>query len=162
MSRLLFSEASGAHPCPQPTTQSASFARDETCTVLSHLCSLTCCVLRLRLPAYSAINLGLALASAKTSMSGRKVKHLGAALLAHSHARRRAQDGNPRPTVTGCIQYTRVWSERRGGAKSGDHVDILGNRQLLDELLALASGHYEEVPEHVVSNIGEIASKIPL
>jgi len=37
----------------------------------------------------------------------------------------------------------------------------LGNLELHDMLLALASGHYEEVPEKVISNIGEIADRIP-
>ena len=37
------------------------------------------------------------------------------------------------------------YSGRRGGGKSGDHVDVLGNHQLLDILLSAAAGHYEEV-----------------
>jgi len=41
-------------------------------------------------------------------------------------------------------------------------VNILGNREMHDKLLALASGHYEEVRENIISNIGEIAEKIPV
>ncbi len=51
--------------------------------------------------------------------------------------------------------------ERRGNDKSGSHVGILGNLDLIDAVLALASGHYEEVPEKVISDIGKIANKIP-
>ena len=49
----------------------------------------------------------------------------------------------------------------RGGGKSGDHVDVLGNYGLLDILLSVAAGRYEEVEEKVVSNIDDIAAKIP-
>ena len=48
----------------------------------------------------------------------------------------------------------------RGGGKSGDHVDVLGNYGLLDILLSVAAGRYEEVEEKVVSNIDEIADKV--
>ena len=40
-------------------------------------------------------------------------------------------------------------------------MDVLGNYGLLDILLSVAAGRYEEVEENVVSNIDEIAAKIP-
>ena len=49
----------------------------------------------------------------------------------------------------------------RGGGKSGDHVDVLGNYGLLDILLSVAAGRYDEVEENIVSNIDEIADNIP-
>ena len=49
----------------------------------------------------------------------------------------------------------------RGGGKSGDHVDVLGNYGLLDILLSVAAGRYEEVEEKVITDIDEIAAKIP-
>ena len=40
-------------------------------------------------------------------------------------------------------------------------MDVLGNYGLLDILLSVAAGRYEEVEEKVVSNIDDIAAKIP-
>lgn len=45
----------------------------------------------------------------------------------------------------------------RGGPASGDHVDLLGNDELLKDVLAIASGG--EVPERVVSDIRDIAGR---
>ncbi len=61
--------------------------------------------------------------------------------------------------ICSCLPHT--FRTGRGGGKSGDHVDVLGNYGLLDILLSVAAGRYEEVEEKVVSNIDEIAAKIP-
>lgn len=53
-----------------------------------------------------------------------------------------------------------MYVDPRGGGKSGDHVDILGNYDLLDILLSVASGNYGEVEENIASEIDTIASKI--
>jgi len=47
---------------------------------------------------------------------------------------------------------------RRGGPKSGDHIDILGNQELLEDVLKVVSG-MEEVQERIVSNLPDIASQ---
>ncbi|SSD58842.1 related to Phospholipid:diacylglycerol acyltransferase [Saccharomycodes ludwigii] len=41
----------------------------------------------------------------------------------------------------------------RGGAKSAEHVDILGSAELNDYLLKIASGHNEMIEERVITNI---------
>mmetsp|Transcript_12738 Transcript_12738/g.30319 ORF Transcript_12738/g.30319 Transcript_12738/m.30319 type:complete len:232 (+) Transcript_12738:2-697(+) len=45
----------------------------------------------------------------------------------------------------------------RGGPSSGDHVDILGNVELLEDLLTLVSGG--SIEERVVSNLARDAAK---
>ncbi len=77
---------------------------------------------------------------------------------------------SPTDLVTACVTWSPAYHPQvpvciallhRGGGKSGDHVDVLGNYGLLDILLSVAAGRYEEVEEKVVSNIDEIAAKIP-
>lgn len=48
----------------------------------------------------------------------------------------------------------------RGGGKSGDHVDVLANHGLLDILLSVASGNYDEVQDRVISEIDSIAANV--
>ncbi|CAO3586930.1 unnamed protein product [Absidia cylindrospora] len=50
----------------------------------------------------------------------------------------------------------------RGGTKTADHVDILGNWDMTLDLLRIVSNAGENVTETIHSNIEEIASSIPL
>ncbi|KAI8343654.1 Lecithin:cholesterol acyltransferase-domain-containing protein [Chlamydoabsidia padenii] len=50
----------------------------------------------------------------------------------------------------------------RGGAKTADHVDILGNWELTLDLLRIVSNAGENVTEEIHSNIEEISSRIPI
>lgn len=53
-----------------------------------------------------------------------------------------------------------MYQDPRGGGKSGDHVDVLANHGLLDILLSVASGNYDEVQDHVISEIDDIAANV--
>lgn len=44
----------------------------------------------------------------------------------------------------------------RGGATSAHHVDVLGNEGLLNDVLAIVSGHGEELVDEIVSSIDQI------
>ena len=46
----------------------------------------------------------------------------------------------------------------RGGDTSGDHVDIMGNRDMISDVLHIAAG--EEVAEHIVSEITDISARV--
>lgn len=48
----------------------------------------------------------------------------------------------------------------RGGPRSSDHVDLLGNVDVIADVLRIAAGHSLE--DHIVSNISKIAEKITL
>ncbi|CAG8650933.1 22413_t:CDS:10 [Dentiscutata erythropus] len=48
----------------------------------------------------------------------------------------------------------------RGGAKTADHVDILGNYALTEDILRVAAGDGEKLEDRITSNILEYASKI--
>ncbi|CAG8592849.1 4055_t:CDS:10 [Dentiscutata heterogama] len=48
----------------------------------------------------------------------------------------------------------------RGGAKTADHVDILGNYALTEDILRVAAGNGEKLENRITSNILEYASKI--
>jgi phospholipid:diacylglycerol acyltransferase len=50
----------------------------------------------------------------------------------------------------------------RGGANSGDHVDILGRQSLNDLILRIAAGHGDEIVESVQSRIREYADKVKI
>ena len=83
--------------------------------------------------------------------------HYSACGLLHLHAcsHETTSPGNRQPRTCGKLSFahceatmrvTRSRScARRGGGKSGEHVDVLGNHKLLDILLSAAAGHYEEV-----------------
>ena len=48
----------------------------------------------------------------------------------------------------------------RGGGTTADHVDILGNTQLNEIILKVATGAGEEVEDSFVSNIREYAKRV--
>jgi phospholipid:diacylglycerol acyltransferase len=48
----------------------------------------------------------------------------------------------------------------RGGDSSGDHVDIMGNRNMISDVLHIASG--EDLEERIVSQIREMSARIIL
>eukprot|EP01105_Mastigella_eilhardi_P015273 TRINITY_DN347_c0_g3_i10.p1 TRINITY_DN347_c0_g3~~TRINITY_DN347_c0_g3_i10.p1 ORF type:complete len:437 (+),score=95.63 TRINITY_DN347_c0_g3_i10:795-2105(+) len=50
----------------------------------------------------------------------------------------------------------------RGGQATGDHVDIMGNAQLLADVLHIATGHEENFHPSIVSNVEEIARRVKL
>ncbi|KAG2015791.1 phospholipid:diacylglycerol acyltransferase [Coprinopsis cinerea AmutBmut pab1-1] len=58
------------------------------------------------------------------------------------------------------FEHRPVASIPRGGASTGDHVDILGSTGLNELILKVATGAGEEVEEHFVSNIREYARRI--
>ena len=43
---------------------------------------------------------------------------------------------------------------------SGDHVDIMGNYQMIMDLLLVASGKGEEVKQEIHSSIEEISERV--
>jgi phospholipid:diacylglycerol acyltransferase len=53
-----------------------------------------------------------------------------------------------------------ILNDLRGGEETGDHVDIMGNTLLLNDILTIVSGNSEEVKDEIHSNIKEISSKI--
>lgn len=50
----------------------------------------------------------------------------------------------------------------RGGPATSDHVDIMGNHELIKDVLRVAGRAYESVPERIESDILEIASRVNL
>ncbi|KAF0396057.1 Lecithin:cholesterol acyltransferase [Gigaspora margarita] len=50
----------------------------------------------------------------------------------------------------------------RGGAKTADHVDILGNYALTEDILRIAAGDGEKLEDRITSDILEYASKIDI
>lgn len=48
----------------------------------------------------------------------------------------------------------------RGGANTGDHVDILGRSSLNEMILRVASGQGDEIEENVESDIVKYAEKV--
>ncbi|CAO3642876.1 unnamed protein product [Cunninghamella blakesleeana] len=50
----------------------------------------------------------------------------------------------------------------RGGSKSSDHVDILGNRLMTLDILKIISNKGDELTEQIYSNIEEVAKKVKL
>lgn len=53
-----------------------------------------------------------------------------------------------------------IYQDPRGGGRSADHVDVLGNVGLMDLLLRVAAGREDEVEDLIISNIDEIAEQI--
>ena len=45
----------------------------------------------------------------------------------------------------------------RGGSTTADHVDILGNSELLTDILLIATGNDDQVQDRVLSKIQEIS-----
>uniref|UniRef100_K3W971 Phospholipid:diacylglycerol acyltransferase n=1 Tax=Globisporangium ultimum (strain ATCC 200006 / CBS 805.95 / DAOM BR144) TaxID=431595 RepID=K3W971_GLOUD len=50
----------------------------------------------------------------------------------------------------------------RGGPATSDHVDIMGNHELIKDLLRVAARAYDKVPERIESDIVEIAKRVKL
>lgn len=50
----------------------------------------------------------------------------------------------------------------RGGPRSGDHVDIMGNQELIEDILYIATGHGERVEPRIESQIEEMAKRLNL
>jgi hypothetical protein len=49
----------------------------------------------------------------------------------------------------------------RGGPKASSHIELLGNRELLEDLLYAAAGQHDRIDQDVfTSNIQEIATRI--
>ncbi|CAM9843408.1 unnamed protein product [Chrysoparadoxa australica] len=64
----------------------------------------------------------------------------------------------PVKTVEYLHQPSNAGLEMRGGGTSGNHVDIMGNEQLIADILRISSGKGAEVPEHIISKIEDMAS----
>ncbi|KAJ3152961.1 hypothetical protein HDU86_005416 [Geranomyces michiganensis] len=50
----------------------------------------------------------------------------------------------------------------RGGPGSGDHVDILGNYELTEDILRMVSGHGDQLEDRIHSDIDAIVSRVEL
>jgi phospholipid:diacylglycerol acyltransferase len=50
----------------------------------------------------------------------------------------------------------------RGSGKAADHVDILGNHEVISDILAIATGRGDALEDRLLSNITEIAARIGL
>lgn len=52
--------------------------------------------------------------------------------------------------------------DARGGPATSDHVDIMGNHELIKDILRVAGRAYDAVPERIESDIREIARRVQL
>ena len=50
----------------------------------------------------------------------------------------------------------------QGGPKAADHVNIMGNHDLMMDILVIASGHGHELEDSIVSNIREMCDRVQL
>ncbi|DAZ95098.1 TPA: hypothetical protein N0F65_001700 [Lagenidium giganteum] len=50
----------------------------------------------------------------------------------------------------------------RGGPATSDHVDIMGNHEMITDILRIAARTYDDVPEQVVSKIHDVAERVDL
>ena len=50
----------------------------------------------------------------------------------------------------------------RGSGKAADHVDILGNHEVISDILAIATGRGDALEDRLISNITEIAARTGL
>lgn len=48
----------------------------------------------------------------------------------------------------------------RGGPRSSDHVDLLGNVDVMEDVLRIAAG--QQLNDNITSNLDEIASRVTL
>lgn len=48
----------------------------------------------------------------------------------------------------------------RGGPKTSDHVDILGNHSLMRDIIKICCGEEEEIDDNIISNLKEICDEI--
>lgn len=75
---------------------------------------------------------------------------------------------NPKYNPAGMQVRTREYQHRpvsllydpRGGPETADHVDIMGNHGLIRDVLLIAAGEYDLVPENISSRILDIADRI--
>ena len=56
--------------------------------------------------------------------------------------------------------FTTLCIARVGGMTSGDHVDIMGNHELLGDMLKIVSGLEEEVDERIISHVREMSARV--
>lgn len=82
-----------------------------------------------------------------------------------AHAWRKYSYLNPAKVAMVNREYdhnpTTIIKDLRGGPRSSDHVDILGNHQMTIDILRIASGfEVDEVSDQFVSRIKEMADKI--
>eukprot|EP00388_Colpodella_angusta_P007617 GDKJ01021414.1.p1 GENE.GDKJ01021414.1~~GDKJ01021414.1.p1 ORF type:complete len:922 (+),score=201.82 GDKJ01021414.1:416-2767(+) len=52
--------------------------------------------------------------------------------------------------------------EVRGGRKAADHVNIMGNFELIGDIINIVTGHHEKVEERIVSGIDRIVKRVNL
>lgn len=71
----------------------------------------------------------------------------------------RFNPGNISVTITE-IQDDPDRFDIRGGARTADHVDILGSAELNEMVLKVASGHGDEVQNRYISNLREIVQEL--
>eukprot|EP00466_Bigelowiella_natans_P008669 jgi/Bigna1/56399/estExt_Genewise1Plus.C_980022 len=75
---------------------------------------------------------------------------------------------NPKETPVVCREYLHKPSMTitdplaRSGPGSSDHVDIMGNHELMTDIMLIAAGRHDEVRERIGSNINDIASYLDL
>ena len=50
----------------------------------------------------------------------------------------------------------------RGNGRASDHVDILGNHEVISDILAVATGRGNTLEDRLLSNITEIAARTGL
>jgi len=48
----------------------------------------------------------------------------------------------------------------RGGPEASAHVEVLGNKHFLEDLLKMASGHHDELTDSIGSQIHSIVKNI--
>lgn len=54
------------------------------------------------------------------------------------------------------------WSSIRGGPETGDHIDILGRKSMLDLILKIAGGKGSQVEDNFQSKILDISEKVQI
>ncbi|KAG7531668.1 hypothetical protein FFLO_04178 [Filobasidium floriforme] len=64
------------------------------------------------------------------------------------------------PIITHEFKHEPEGLDPRGGPKSADHIDILGNHELITAVLRIAAGLGDTVEEKIVSPINEVANRI--
>ena len=78
---------------------------------------------------------------------------------------RRSRALNPSRSSVTTREYMHAPSEQlsdgvRGGPTSADHVDLLGNHELLRDVLAIVGGRAESVTDRFVSDINRVAQRV--
>eukprot|EP00891_Asterochloris_glomerata_P002292 jgi/Astpho2/2292/e_gw1.00040.193.1_t len=57
-------------------------------------------------------------------------------------------------------QPSKSYLDLRGGPKSSEHVDILANVEVMEDVLRIAVGHGEDMEDQVISRVPEIAANV--